>query len=272
MRPVKDIIGQRFGSLTVIGAGESACYSSGKSQAKMECRCDCGRMCVRFRTSLMDGRSRHCGCYVESSKYAEGRRNLTGKRFGKLTAIRRILVGKWFKWECLCDCGKTVTRSMSNLVDKAYPSNNCGCVPVNIKKGIASKLWKGHGGISRSVMCQIESSAKNRGIPFDLDKEYLWELFLSQHGRCSLSGIDIKFSSSAKLRLETTASLDRIDSNVGYIRGNVQWTHKWINLMKNDLEMEEFIDFCRAVAKHNSKKKPKPPNELYESSLFSLAA
>lgn len=44
-----------------------------------------------------------------------------------------------------------------------------------------------------------------------------------------------------------TASLDRIDSSKGYIEGNVQWVHKYVNVMKWDFSMEEFLDICRKI-------------------------
>jgi hypothetical protein len=49
-----------------------------------------------------------------------------------------------------------------------------------------------------------------------------------------------------------TASADRIDSSRGYVEGNVQWVHKWINLMKLDHSQHDFISYCAAVAIHNS--------------------
>lgn len=50
---------------------------------------------------------------------------------------------------------------------------------------------------------------------------------------------------------DTTASIDRINSNKGYSLSNVQWVHKTINKMKCKLSDDEFIAFCKAVAKHN---------------------
>jgi hypothetical protein len=49
---------------------------------------------------------------------------------------------------------------------------------------------------------------------------------------------------------ETTASLDRINSKKGYTKDNVQWVHKWINFMKQDLDEEEFITFCEAIVNY----------------------
>ena len=48
-----------------------------------------------------------------------------------------------------------------------------------------------------------------------------------------------------------TASIDRIDSKSGYIEGNIQWVHKFINSMKLDHTQEEFIKLCKAVVNHN---------------------
>ena len=50
-----------------------------------------------------------------------------------------------------------------------------------------------------------------------------------------------------------TASLDRIDSCKGYTIDNVQWVHKWINVMKSDHSQDEFIALCRAVTTHQER-------------------
>jgi hypothetical protein len=50
--------------------------------------------------------------------------------------------------------------------------------------------------------------------------------------------------------LDNTASLDRIDSSLGYVRGNVQWLHKDVNWMKNTLDQDRFIELCKAIVNH----------------------
>ena len=49
-----------------------------------------------------------------------------------------------------------------------------------------------------------------------------------------------------------TASLDRIDSNKGYVTDNIQWVHKDINYMKSDLDEQQFIHYCRLVVQRQS--------------------
>ena len=48
---------------------------------------------------------------------------------------------------------------------------------------------------------------------------------------------------------KTTASLDRIDSNKGYVEGNVQWVHVDVNYMKLDYDQDYYINICRLIAK-----------------------
>lgn len=62
------------------------------------------------------------------------------------------------------------------------------------------------------------------------------------------SGLKLVFtneSNASLTRKNTTASLDRIDSKIGYIEGNVQWVHKDINKMKNSHTHATFLQWCR---------------------------
>lgn len=82
------------------------------------------------------------------------------------------------------------------------------------------------------------------------DWEYCWDLFLSQGKKCSLSGIDLVIEKSIcrkRGQSNITASLDRIDSSLGYVEGNLQWIHKDINYMKQDLDEEYFKKLCKEI-------------------------
>lgn len=112
---------------------------------------------------------------------------------------------------------------------------------------------KGVGDITASFWHGVKHGAEKRGrkIEFNITIEYAWELFLKQDRKCALSGIELKFHETGELRNCTTASLDRIDSSVGYIEGNVQWVHKNINTMKHDFKQEDFIEYCRKITEFN---------------------
>lgn len=55
--------------------------------------------------------------------------DLTGRQFGKLTAIKRLGFDKKQRralWECKCDCGNVKTVSSKNLLNNY--SKSCGCL------------------------------------------------------------------------------------------------------------------------------------------------
>lgn len=117
--------------------------------------------------------------------------------------------------------------------------------------------FKGYEMISGEFWALIKSSAEKREIPFEITIEEAWDKF---DGKCSLTGLPIKFESRAvrnrdvdtrKLR---TASLDRINSSRSYAKDNVQWVHKDVNIMKNRFPQEYFINVCKLISNKNESK------------------
>ncbi|MBK8156427.1 MAG: hypothetical protein IPK55_10760 [Streptococcus sp.] len=48
-------------------------------------------------------------------------------------------------------------------------------------------------------------------------------------------------------------SIDRINCEQGYLKGNIQLLCWGVNQMKNDLDNQELIDWCNKISKHNIK-------------------
>lgn len=90
-----------------------------------------------------------------------------------------------------------------------------------------------------------ERGGRDRGLSWDLTIEYLWDMYVAQDKKCALSGVEIGWSEKG---LTATASIDRIDSQEGYIKGNVQLVHKDVNFMKQQFDQEYFINMCKAIA------------------------
>ena len=78
----------------------------------------------------------------------------------------------------------------------------------------------------------------------------MWDLFIKQNRKCALSGLELSFP---KINGDQsyTASIDRIDSSLGYIEGNVQWVHKDINIMKNKYDQDYFIQMCKLISENS---------------------
>lgn len=70
---------------------------------------------------------------------------------------------------------------------------------------------------------------------YDLDEEYIRDLLNKQDGKCYYSRVPLEIGNKL-----TNPTLDRIDSNKGYIKGNVVICTEIMNSMKNDLTTEEF--------------------------------
>ena len=107
-------------------------------------------------------------------------------------------------------------------------------------------------GIIQSVFNKVKLSAAIRDIPFNVSLQYVGDLFEKQKGYCALTGQKLTLKKTLK-DTTATASLDRKDSSKGYIQGNLQWVHKDVNRMKNNLKEETFVDLCKKVALHQIK-------------------
>lgn len=243
---IDDIIGKKFGKLTVIeyiGHGKYHLYL---------CKCDCGKTTKRQRKGLATGKVKSCGC-LKTNLSNGGANDLIGRRFGKL-------VVKEFLWSnkdtcnknkpfyrCVCDCGKDKIISRGNLLHDHTKS--CGCLK-NLK-GKENKDWKGYEGITGRFWYQLKINAtrrKTKILSFDLTIEYVWKLFQDQKEKCALTGMLIELPKGSKKNYTHTASLDRINSDLGYVVGNVQWVHKDINSMKSNFTEKRFKELCRLVA------------------------
>lgn len=178
-------------------------------------------------------------------------RDITGKRFGRLVAVRRISQTRYGRttWECICDCGNYASVTTQHLCRAKGSVKSCGCLKQE-NKGKNHKQWTGYKNFSGSFWSRIQSGARKDLRPhleFSITIEYAHELFEKQGGKCKYSGVSLTIPSKWNDRLYS-ASLDRIDSGLGYVEGNVQWVHKDINIMKNSYSDEYFKELCFKVA------------------------
>jgi hypothetical protein len=74
-----------------------------------------------------------------------------------------------------------------------------------------------------------------------------------QDYKCALTGWDIMFPETGHPQ-EATASIDRIDSSLGYTKDNIQIVHRDVNMMKSKYSQEHFIAVCCAVATRHGEK------------------
>lgn len=172
-------------------------------------------------------------------------KNLIGKSFNKLTVIKIVerpehvsTKRRGTYWLCKCECGNEKIVRSAELV--RGDTKSCGCG----KKFENSKLYKGVGKLAQSKFSHIAWGAKKRGIEFSITKEYAWDLYEKQNGKCFYTQLPIEINTRNNVM---TASIDRIDSNKGYVENNIVWVHKDINIMKNNFSKEYFLMLCKKI-------------------------
>ena len=161
-RKIIDLVGQKFGRLTVLSMSDE----HNGSGIHWNCVCDCGNNAVISGSNLRSGRTRSCGCLsVESSKRNAAiahtaqfkRHNLIGHKFGMLTVLERTdqrnRRGNTM-WLCKCDCGNTKLISTQAL--NQGNTISCGC---NRARKASERASDPNSNLAKSRKCSRDPAA-----------------------------------------------------------------------------------------------------------------
>lgn len=102
--------------------------------------------------------------------------------------------------------------------------------------------------IFEKCLGRVKNRAKNKGWEFQLTVDYLVKLWQDQDGKCYYTGLDL----TIRKKQRNTYSIDRIDSNKGYIDGNVCFCCASVNRMKMDKSLPEFLFLCNKITNYQS--------------------
>ena len=136
-RRLKDLTGQRFGSLTVHYRVE------GSHPTRWHCVCDCGKEVDVLAYSLTHGRTKSCGASIHRAgiprPYMSNklRKDISGQRFGSLVAVEYNSARR--RWLCKCDCGGSCYLNITQLKTR----HDCGCT---LARTLAQRIKEGAAG------------------------------------------------------------------------------------------------------------------------------
>lgn len=97
---------------------------------------------------------------------------------------------------------------------------------------------------------KLAAMAKNRaqakGLPFNIDTEYLYSLWEENDGCCAILGISLELGRSEKGKVHPYApSIDRIIPQNGYVRGNVRIIAYQLNVALSEFGLEQFDELVQ---------------------------
>ena len=246
-----DLSGMTFGKLQVIKRDET------KSGVYWECRCECGSIISATTYVLRHGKT-SCGCERERAM------DISGLKFGRLTvkekSEERASNGDVY-WLCDCECGtKNILVTRSNLLSKTkYRTLSCGCY-----KNEGLHIVNREDDRKKHIIKYLYGKVRNRKIGFDNSKmisiEHYEKMIFEPCFYCGLIGGNTTYDTEcyegnyknkehfSKHRVSDEIvrhnGIDRIDSSVGYVPGNVVPCCKYCNMAKMDRTKEEFLKWA----------------------------
>jgi hypothetical protein len=149
-------------------------------------------------------------------------KDITGKRFNRLTAVKPIgrKNGGGFKWECMCDCGVSLSVLGGNL--KNGHTKSCGCLLNEILEERAVH------GLSKTRFYSIYRNMLNRCNNSNVKS---FEIYGGRGIKCLWNSFEEfrndmfdNYEIHIQLFGEKNTTIDRIDTNGDYFMGNCKWS------------------------------------------------
>jgi hypothetical protein len=156
-----------------------------------------------------------------------------------------------------CEIEKNISEFHS---DKSSPTGlQTYCKDCQCEK---SKKWASTlDGFIKRLHLDMRHNAKKRAkeLNIEITCDDIKELYKKQNGLCALTGRlmttdTYMVKGNQHIINKMNISIDRINSDLGYTKDNIQLVAAIVNRMKTDLPDSEFIKICSIITEHNNKK------------------
>lgn len=140
-----------------------------------------------------------------------------------------------------------VSNHSKNTLKRAYLCKLCASKKTKAYRNTESGFWVG-------LWNNLNSNAKSRRLNVEILKTDIIKLWKAQNGLCALTKIPMQMTNSVRSSRSRNlnqyrASVDRIDSEKGYIPGNIRLVCAYVNVMRSDMTDDELRFWCAAILK-----------------------
>jgi hypothetical protein len=176
-----------------------------------------------------------------------------GDTFGHLvfTGVTKRLkenYGDWNRNKCEVECMNcgTITYVRMDMFAKGL-LKSCGC--KNNAKDYPNLLLQYGDDYTYYILWKYFQRPERPHLEYTITVDDIKARLLQQNHKCFYTGTSFSLPRIFKdMQKSNAPSLDRIDSNLGYIPGNIDFVTKQIQLMKHILSKEDFINNCCLVS------------------------
>lgn len=140
-------------------------------------------------------------------------------------------------------CGESFKASTNK---KVFCSPRCGHRSA-YQANMMDYQWR----LSK-LLAMAKNRANTKSVPFNLDVDYLIDLWDENDGCCQVSGIEFELERAEKGKVHPYApSLDRETPEKGYVKGNVRIVCYQLNVALSEFGLDQFEEFIRLYRNNN---------------------
>jgi len=136
---------------------------------------------------------------------------------------------KFGQWIC-----KTCARDKARGLKRKWRTEHINPKEYNLKK---------HFNLAKS-------NSKKIGREFNIEFDEILQMWEIQNGKCDFCQRKLEYIPGNGIRNPRKATIDRIDSDRGYIHGNVHLLCDQCNRAKQELSKEELINFANGILEY----------------------
>lgn len=231
-----DLIGKKYGCLTAVSISSSRILPSGGTKGYWIVRCDCGHEKEMATQPLVSRAHKSCG---PSCQFKWGSKKLVvcAKCGSEYEAQHR---GSEEKLNRVCRPCSAKVASLS-VVGKHAPN----------------RLPDGQAAFNSLYGAYKRNAVKFRGVAFELTKDQFRKITQMDCHYCGVKPSYIRDGDALRSKGKSSGfytynGVDRIDSSIGYVHGNIVPCCGRCNKMKNDMQVSEFFSHIEKILNHSA--------------------